>query len=103
MGQAQVEDRGVLQDGQEPLRAGSVRSGHAAGGVSVPGAFALGVRAVAVGRVEHATPAGVWPNWREIASALRRMLLPEVVQAELLAELERLRPFLEAAGVPMGT
>ena len=49
------------------------------------------------------TPVGSWPDWREMALVLRRVLLPEVVYAELLAELERLRPYLEAAEAPLGT
>ena len=44
-----------------------------------------------------------WPDWREIALSIRRVLLPEVVREELLAEWERLRPHLEAAEVPLGT
>lgn len=43
-------------------------------------------------------PQGQWPDWREVATSLRRLLLPELVHQELLAELGRLRPYLEAAG-----
>lgn len=48
-------------------------------------------------------PASVWPDWRELASALRRALLPDLVRAELLAELERLRPYLDPAELPEET
>jgi hypothetical protein len=40
-------------------------------------------------------PKGVWPDWGEVATSLRRLLLPELVKAEVLAELERLQPYLE--------
>lgn len=42
---------------------------------------------------------GSWPDWGEMALTTRRSLLPELVLRELLAELERLRPFLEPVGV----
>lgn len=42
-------------------------------------------------------PQGEWPDWRELALQVRRLLVPELVQAELLAELERLRPYLDLA------
>lgn len=54
------------------------------------------------------TPSGVWPAWGAVATALRRLLLPDpanptlVVRAELLLELERLRPHLETAETPWG-
>lgn len=35
-----------------------------------------------------------WPDWGEAALRTRRLLVPEVVQMELLWELERLKPFL---------
>lgn len=38
-----------------------------------------------------------WPDWGEVATSLRRLLVPELIHAELLAELERLQPYLEAA------
>lgn len=43
-------------------------------------------------------PEGEWPDWGEVATSLRRLLLPELVHAELLLELERLQPYLDAAG-----
>lgn len=42
-------------------------------------------------------PQGTWPDWGEVALNLRRLLLPELVHQELQAELERLRPYLQAA------
>lgn len=42
-------------------------------------------------------PKGRWPDWRDVATNLRRLLLPELVHQELLAELERLRPYLSPA------
>jgi hypothetical protein len=41
-------------------------------------------------------PQWEWPDWRGVAMEVRRLLVPEVVQAELLEQLERLRPYLEA-------
>ncbi len=46
------------------------------------------------------TSTGSWPDWRAAATLVRRVLLSEVVLAELLVEFERLRPYLETAGVP---
>ena len=43
-----------------------------------------------------AAPDGEWPHWQELAVEVRRQLVPEVMQAELLAELERLQPYLDA-------
>lgn len=47
------------------------------------------------------TPQGKWPDWRDVALTVRRLLMPELVQAELLTEFERLRPYLEARQVPL--
>ncbi len=44
-------------------------------------------------------PQGTWPDWGAVATGLRRLLVPDLVYAELQAELERLQPYLEAAGV----
>jgi hypothetical protein len=44
-------------------------------------------------------PEGEWPDWGAVATGLRRLLVPDLVHAELQAELERLRPYLKAAGV----
>ena len=44
-----------------------------------------------------------WPDWAEAATTVRRKLLPDLVLAELTAELERLRPYLEAAVTPVRT
>jgi hypothetical protein len=49
------------------------------------------------------TAAGSWPDWGAVARQLRRVLLPELVVAELRLELERLRPYLDAAETPLGT
>jgi hypothetical protein len=38
----------------------------------------------------------VLPEWRELAREVRRVLLPEVVLAELATELDRLKPYLGA-------
>lgn len=43
-------------------------------------------------------PKGSHPAWQPLAQELRRLLLPLLVKAELLAELERLKPHLEAPG-----
>jgi Zn-dependent protease with chaperone function len=40
---------------------------------------------------------GEWPKWAEAATILRRELLPDLILAELMTELERLRPYLNAA------
>ena len=37
----------------------------------------------------------VLPKWRNLAHEVRRVLLPEVVLAELATELERLKPYLD--------
>jgi hypothetical protein len=42
-------------------------------------------------------PEGEWPHWQKVAKDVRRQLVPELLQAELLAELERLQPYLDAA------
>jgi hypothetical protein len=42
-------------------------------------------------------PDGEWPDWQDVANDVRRQLVPELLQAELLAELERLQPYLDAA------
>jgi hypothetical protein len=43
---------------------------------------------------------GEWPDWAEAATTLRRELLPDLILAELMSELERLRPYLKAAELP---
>lgn len=48
-------------------------------------------------------PQGEWPDWWDVAMTVRRLLMPEVVQAELLMEFERLRPYLETEGLPWST
>lgn len=45
-------------------------------------------------------PQNCWPDWRQVALLVRRVLMPELVQAELLAELECLQPYLEMEGLP---
>lgn len=40
---------------------------------------------------------GEWPDWPQVALSVRRLLVPELVHQELLAELERLQPYLDAA------
>ncbi|MEM6431090.1 MAG: hypothetical protein AAF708_17770 [Deinococcota bacterium] len=37
------------------------------------------------------------PAWQILAQDLRRLLLPHLAEAELLAQLERLKPFLNSA------
>ena len=49
------------------------------------------------------TLGGSWPDWGEAATLMRRVLLSEVVLAELLLEWERLRPYLEVVEVKVGT
>lgn len=41
-------------------------------------------------------PEGCWPDWREVAMSVRRLLVPELVYAELQVELKRLQPYLDA-------
>lgn len=41
-------------------------------------------------------PEGVFPAWQTLAQDIRRSLVPQLAKTELLAELERLKPFLEA-------
>lgn len=48
-------------------------------------------------------PPNCWPDWRNIAMTVRRVLMPELVQTELLAELECLQPYLEMEGLPWST
>jgi hypothetical protein len=40
---------------------------------------------------------GEWPDWAEAIATTRRELLPDLVLAELISELEHLRPYLKAA------
>lgn len=46
---------------------------------------------------------GEWPDWGEAATTLRRELLPDLILAELMTELERLRPYLKAAELSLQT
>ncbi|MDQ3399312.1 MAG: transposase [Deinococcota bacterium] len=45
-------------------------------------------------------PQNCWRDWQEVAMTVRRVLMPELVRSELLAEFERLRPYLETEGLP---
>jgi hypothetical protein len=38
-----------------------------------------------------------WPDWGVAAATTRRELMPDLILAELMSELERLRPYLKAA------
>lgn len=44
-------------------------------------------------------PEGSQPAWRTLAQELRRFLMPHLVRAELLTELERLRPHLKPSAL----
>lgn len=46
---------------------------------------------------------GEWPDWGVAATAARRELVPDIILTELTTEMERLRPYLEAARTPAGT
>jgi len=46
---------------------------------------------------------GEWLDWGEAATTLRRELLPDLILAELMSELGRLRPYLKAAQTSLET
>jgi len=45
-------------------------------------------------------PESSYPAWQSLAQELRRCLMPRLVSAELLAELERLQPHLKTSALP---
>lgn len=46
---------------------------------------------------------GEWPDWGAAAATARRELVPDIILTELTTEMERLKPYLEAARTPAGT
>ena len=42
-------------------------------------------------------PKGAFPAWQPLAQDIRRSLVPQLIKAELLTELERLKPHLESS------
>ena len=44
-----------------------------------------------------------WPDWGEAATTLRRQVLPDLILAEPMTELERLRPYLQVTQTSLRT